>query len=307
MRNPRRGMSESPQRRSSPRGTSSEGPAKGGSLLRVTHIRAGSRSRYWQDVWDYRELLTTLAGRDISVRYKQTVLGIAWAIVQPLTAVLLMTFVFGRLVGLQPESGQSYAALVIAGMLPWQLFSNVLTTSGQSLVSNANLISKVYFPRIIVPFAALSVALVDFGIMSALFLPIVLWQGASISAAWVALPGYCVLACLAALGPSLLITALNVKYRDFRFLVPFILQMGMYLSPVAYSSSLVREKLGPIAAHVYAINPLVAIIDGFRWALGSGLPPSLSELTVSVSVILVFLWVGFTYFRKTERQFADVI
>lgn len=270
-------------------------------------IRAGSRSRYWKDVWDYRELLTTLAGRDLSVRYKQTVLGVAWALIQPLTAVILMTFVFGRLVGLKPEAGQSYAALVIAGMLPWQLFSNVLTTSGQSLVSNANLISKVYFPRVIVPLAALSVALVDFAVMAALFVPIVLWQGATFGVAWLVLPFYTVLACLSALGPALLITALNVKYRDFRFLVPFIIQMGMYVSPVAYSSALVRDKLGPAAAHLYALNPLVAVIDGFRWALGSGLPPSPTELAVSCTVIAAFLWIGLAYFRKTERLFADVI
>lgn len=270
-------------------------------------ISAGSKTRYWRDVWEYRELLVTLAGRDISVRYKQTVLGVAWAILQPLTAVILMTFVFGKLVGLKPETGTSYAAMVLAGMLPWQLFSNILSSCGQSMVSNANLISKVYFPRIIVPLAALSVALVDFVVMGLLFIPILLWQGISVGLPWLAIPGFLLLACAAALGPALLITALNVKYRDFRFVVPFLLQMGLYVSPVAYSSSLVREKFGPAAAHIYAINPLVGVIDGFRWALLGGIPPVLTELLVSCLVAAVFLVAGLSYFRKVERQFADII
>jgi len=270
-------------------------------------IRAGSRARYWRDVWDYRELLQTLAARDLSVRYKQTVLGAAWAVVQPLTAVVLMTFVFGRLVGLKPDSGTSYAAMVMAAMLPWQLFANVLSSSGQSLVSNANLISKVYFPRVIVPLAALSVALVDFVVMAVLFLPVMLWRGAAFGVEWLALVPLTLLACAAAFGPALLITALNVKYRDFRFLVPFILQMGLYVSPVAFSSSLVREKLGPAAAHLYALNPLVPVIDGFRWAFGAGPAPVPTELAVSLVSTTAFLVIGLAYFRKTERQFADII
>lgn len=270
-------------------------------------IRAGAGGRYWRDVWEYRELLATLAGRDLSVRYKQTALGAAWAVVQPLTAVVLMTFVFGRLVGLKPDAGVSYAAMVMAAMLPWQLFSNVLSTSGQSLVSNANLISKVYFPRVIVPLASLSVALVDFAIMAALFVPVMLWRGASFGAGWLALVPLTALACAAAFGPALLITALNVKYRDFRFLVPFILQMGLYVSPVAFSSGLVREKLGPAASHFYALNPLVPVIDGFRWAFGAGPAPVATEIAVSLVSVAAFFAVGLWYFRKTEREFADVI
>lgn len=249
----------------------------------------------------------TLAARDISVRYKQTVLGAVWAVLQPLTAVILMTFVFGKLAGLKPDAGTSYAAMVLAGMLPWQLFSNILSSCGQSMVSNANLISKVYFPRVIVPLAALSVALVDFAVMAVLFVPVLLWQGVWPGLPWLVLPAFLLLACAAALGPALLITALNVKYRDFRFVVPFLLQMGLYISPVAYSSSLVREKLGPAAAHVYALNPLVGVIDGFRWALCGGAPPLLSELAISCAVTVAFLAVGLSYFHKVERQFADVI
>ena len=270
-------------------------------------IRAGLKSRYWKDVWDFRELLTTLAARDISVRYKQTVLGAAWAVLQPLTAVILMTFVFGNLVGLKPDTGTTYAAMVLAGMLPWQLFSNILSSCGQSMVSNANLISKVYFPRVIVPLAALAVALVDFAVMAVLFVPILLWKGAVFGPQWLALPAFLLLACAGSLGPALLITALNVKYRDFRFLVPFLLQMGLYVSPVAYSSSLVREKLGPAAAHIYALNPLVGVIDGFRWALCGGAFPPAADLAISCVVTLIFLVVGLSYFRKVERQFADVI
>ena len=166
------------------------------------HICAGSKSRYWKDVWDYRELLLTLAARDISVRYKQTVLGVAWAVLQPLTAVVLMTFVFGNIVGLKPDSGTSYAAMILAGMLPWQLFSNILSSCGQSMVSNANLISKVYFPRVIVPLAALTVALVDFVVMAILFIPILWWKGASFGPQWLALPAFLFLACASALGTS---------------------------------------------------------------------------------------------------------
>lgn len=270
-------------------------------------IRAGAKSRYWKDVRDYRDLLATLAARDVSVRYKQTVLGAAWAVLQPLMAVVLMTFVFGKLAGLKAPSGTSYAAMVLAGMMPWQLFSNILSSCGQSMVGNANLISKVYFPRVIVPLAALSVALVDFVVMALVFVPVLLWQGGVFGVAWLALPFFMLLACAAAFGPALLVTALNVKYRDFRFVLPFLLQMGLYLSPVAYSSALVREKLGPFPSHLYALNPLVGIIDGFRWALCGGTPPVLSELAVSCAVTVVFLVLGFSYFRKVERQFADVI
>ncbi len=270
-------------------------------------IRAGSCPRYWRDIWDFKELLFTLAARDISVRYKQTVFGAAWAIVQPLTAVVLMTFVFGRLVGLQPTVGTSYAALVMSGMLPWQLFANVLTTSGQSLVSNANLVSKVYFPRIIIPLAAVWVAVVDFCVMAVLFVPILLWRGAGFGIEWVFLPAYTLLACLTALGPALLITALNVKYRDFRFLVPFLIQMGLYVSPVAYSSALVAERFGSAAAHLYALNPLVSVIDGFRWIFGTGPAPSATMLLISCLTASVFLFIGVVYFRRTEARFADVI
>lgn len=270
-------------------------------------IRAGWKSRYWKDVWDYRELLATLAARDISVRYKQTVLGVAWVILQPLTAVILMTFIFGRLAGLQPQSGATYAGMVLAGMLPWQLAANILSSCGQSLVSNANLISKVYFPRVLVPLAAMGVALVDFAVMAALFVPILLWQGAVIDRAWLALPLFLLLACVAAFGPALWITALNVKYRDFRFVVPFLIQTGLYVSPVAYSSGLVREKLGPVAAHIYALNPMVGVIDGFRWALYGGPAPVPSEMAVSIAVTVVLLAIGLFVFRRTERQFADII
>ena len=271
------------------------------------HIHSASKSRYWKDVWEYRELLITLAARDISVRYKQTLLGVAWAVLQPLTAVILMTFVFGNVVGLKPDKGTSYFSLVLAGMLPWQLFSNILSTCGQSMVSNANLISKVYFPRVIVPLAALAVALVDFAVMGVLFIPILLWQGATLGPQWLALPIFLLLACLSALGPALLITALNVKYRDFRFLVPFLLQMGLYISPVAYSSALVREKLGDTTEHLYALNPLVGIIEGFRWALSESPLPRITDLSISCVVTIIFLIIGLAYFRKVERQFADVI
>lgn len=270
-------------------------------------IRPGQRAQYWRDLVASRELLAILVWRDISVRYKQTLLGVAWAVLQPLTALIIMTFVFGRLAGLPPEGSATYGGMVLAGMLPWQLFATTLSSCGQSMVSNANLVAKIYFPRILAPLAGTATGLVDFLLAGLLLIPLGWWLGLSVGTGVLLLPFFILLACVTALGPGLLIAALNVKYRDFRFVVPFLIQMGMYASPVAYSASLVREKTGPVIALLYSCNPMVAVIDGFRWALTGAPPPPLSALAAGCVVAVVFLFVGWSYFRRVEREFADVI
>jgi lipopolysaccharide transport system permease protein len=263
---------------------------------------------YWKDLWRFRELFGILAWRDVAVRYKQTVVGASWALVQPILSMIIMTVIFGRLAGLPSEGNAPYSIMVFAAMLPWQFFVNALTNSSQSLVGNANLISKIYFPRLIVPASSVVVACIDFLIAFVVLIGMMVFFQFPPGWRFVTLPLFMVVAFLAALGPGLIITALNVKYRDFRVLVPFIVQFGMYVSPVAYSSALVREKFGDTVFMVYSLNPMVGVIDGFRWAIIGGdttlfLPGFLTSLVLA----LLLLWLGIWYFRKTERTFADVI
>lgn len=263
---------------------------------------------YWKDLWRFRELFGILAWRDVAVRYKQTVVGASWALVQPILSMIIMTVIFGRLAGLPSEGNAPYAIMVFAAMLPWQFFVNALTNSSQSLVGNANLISKIYFPRLIVPASSVVVACIDFLIAFVVLIGMMVFFQFLPGWRFVTLPLFMVVAFLAALGPGLIITALNVKYRDFRVLVPFIVQFGMYVSPVAYSSALVREKFGDTVFMVYSLNPMVGVIDGFRWAIIGGdttlfLPGFLTSLVLA----LLLLWLGIWYFRKTEKTFADVI
>ncbi len=268
-------------------------------------LEAGRADRnYWHDLWHYRELFATLAWRDISVRYKQTVIGIAWAIVRPLLTMMVFTIVFGNLAKLPSDGGVPYPLLVFVGMLPWFLFSSILSDASNSLVVNANLIAKVYFPRLIVPSAACVVALVDFAINLGILFVIMMWFGFVPNWQIVFLPAFVVLAVLASLGPALFITALNVKYRDFRFLIPFIVQFGLYVSPVGFSSAVVPEAW----RFLYSLNPVVGVIDGFRWCLLGGH----SQLYVpgflgSLCVVALMLWIGVRHFRRTERTFADLI
>ncbi len=266
-------------------------------------IEAGRTERhYWADLWRYRELLGFLAWRDLKVRYKQAVLGAGWALIQPIITTAIFTFVFGRLAGM-PSGGVPYPVLVLAGLLPWQLFSNSLNGTSNSVVGNSHLISKVYFPRLIIPLSSLAVAIVDFLIVLALFLVISLWFGTVPGWQWLVLPVFILLALLLALGAGLWLTSLTVKYRDFRYLVPFLLQVGLFVSPVGY-----RTDNFPNWRALMALNPLTGIIDGFRWCLLGGaqqLDPR--SLVVSVLAIAVLLGGGLWYFRKTERQFADVI
>ena len=259
---------------------------------------------YWKDLWRYRELFQVLAWRDVSVRYKQTVIGIAWAVLRPLLTMIVFTIVFGRIAKLPSIEGVPYSLLVFAGMLPWTFFSSALSDAANSLVSNSNLISKVYFPRLIVPTATIVVTLVDFLVSFLILIAMMAWYQFVPTWRIGLLPIFVVLAFLASLGPSLWITALNVKYRDFRYVIPFIVQFGLYISPVGFSSSVIPEQWRVL----YSLNPVVGIIDGFRWCiLGAHSEIYWPGQIASWSVILFFLWFGIRQFRKMEKSFADLI
>lgn len=263
-----------------------------------------SERHYWRDVWAYRELFTILTWRDVSVRYRQTIVGIAWALLRPLLTTVIFTVVFSRVAKLPSPGSAPYPIMVFAGMLPWFLFSSILTEASTSLVMNSDLIRKVYFPRIIVPSAAAVVALVDFTINLVLLAGMMLWFGVAPSWHILLLPVFILLAVMASLGPALLMTALNVKYRDVRFVIPFIVQFGVYVSPVGFSSMVVPEKWRLL----YSLNPVVGVIDGFRWCiLGQQSPIYLPGLISSLVLVGAFLWLGLRYFRRTEKTFADVI
>ena len=270
-------------------------------------IESGHTERhYWQDLWRYRELFYVLAWRDISVRYKQTVIGVLWAVLQPLIMTAVFTFIFSKLVKMSSE-GVPYPLWVFAAMLPWQFFSASLASASQSLITNANLISKVYFPRMIVPAGAIVTAMVDFLITFGLFLLMMAWYHVWPTWRFAAVPLLMLLAFMAALGPGLLITALNVKYRDFRYIIPFIIQIGIYISPVGWSSTVVQQNKPPLM-WLYSLNPMVGVIDGFRWALLGGKGGiSLPSFALSVAVTATLVVLGVWYFRKTERTFADII
>ena len=259
---------------------------------------------YWRDLWAYRELFAILAWRDVAVRYKQTVIGAAWAIVQPFLTMVILTIVFSWLAGLPSEGSAPYPIMVFAGMLPWFLFSSILGEASNSLVGNSNLIGKVYFPRIIIPTSSAVVALVDFAINLTMLAALMVWYGHPPSWRFVFLPLFVGLTVLASLGPALFITALNVKYRDVRYVIPFIIQFGLYVSPVGFSSSVVPDGW----RFWYSLNPMVGVIDGFRWCiLGGESTLYLPGFLLSLAVVGMFLWFGVAYFRRTERTFADLI
>src|SRR5215472_16063123 len=244
---------------------------------------------YWFDLWRYRELFRVLAWRDLAVRYKQTVIGATWAVIRPFVTMIVFTVIFGRIAKLPSEGTAPYALMVFAGVLPWTFFSNGLSEASNSLINNANLISKVYFPRLIVPTATVVVAFVDFLITFSILIVLMAWYRFLPDWRILLLPAFILLAFLASLGPSLWITALNVKYRDFRFVIPFIVQFGLYLSPVGFSSSVVPEEWRLF----YSLNPMVGVIDGFRWCiLGGQSELYVPGLAVSVAVTAFFLWFG---------------
>lgn len=267
-------------------------------------IEAGHTERqYWRDLWRYRELFYFLSWRDLLVRYKQTFVGVGWSLIRPLLTMLVLTVVFGKL-GKMPSSGLPYPLLVLCGMLPWQFFSNSMTESGNSLVSNSNLVSKVYFPRMVVTGSSVITSFVDF-LISALFLVALLfWYRYTPPVTVLILPLFVLLVFAASLGVGLWIAALMVKYRDFRFIVPFIVQFGLYISPVGFQSSVVPERFRLL----YALNPMVGVIDGFRWCLlGARSGIYVPALIIALIEVVVLVGSGIWYFRKTEQTFADVI
>ncbi len=267
-------------------------------------IEAGRTERhYWKDLWRYRELLYFLSWRDILVRYKQTVIGVAWSVIRPVLTMIVFTVIFGKLAKF-PSGNAPYAILVYAAMLPWQFFANALSESSNSLISNANMISKVYFPRLIVPCSAVVVSLVDFLISFAVLAVLMVWYQFIPEWRIVTVPLFLALALLASIGFSLWLSALNVKYRDFRYIVPFIVQFGLYVSPVGFSSNVVPGKWRLL----YSLNPMVGVIDGFRWAiLGGDAQIYWPGFLLSTGLTLLILYGGIRYFRKTERIFADII
>ena len=262
-----------------------------------------AEKNYWADLWRYRELFLILAWRDVSVRYKQTIIGVAWALIRPFLTMVIFTVIFGRIAAL-PSGGAPYALMVFAAMLPWSLFSTALGEASNSLIGSDRLISKVYFPRLIIPTATVVTAFVDFLISFVILLGLMVYYRFVPTWNILLLPLFIVMALLASLGPGLWITALNVKYRDFRYVIPFLVQFGLYVSPVGFSSSVIPGKWRLL----YSLNPLVGVIDGFRWSILGGTSsmywPSFGS---SIAVVAGFLWFGIHRFRKMEKSFADLI
>ncbi len=259
--------------------------------------------QYWRDLWHYRELFLFLAWRDILVRYKQTVIGVAWGVIRPLLTMLILTFVFGR-VAKMPSAGVPYPLLVFCGMLPWQFFSGAVSDSGSSLVHNASMVTKIYFPRIVMPASSVITSLVDFLISAALMALVMVWYRFVPGPGVLLVPLFVVLALAAAFGAGLWISALMVRYRDFRFIVPFVVQFGLYISPVGFISGVVPGQW----RLVYSLNPMVGVIDGFRWAvLGGEHAIYWPGFWLSSAVVALIIVTGLRYFRRTERTFADII
>jgi lipopolysaccharide transport system permease protein len=272
---------------------------------RLLVLEAGRADRqYWRDLWRYRELFFILAWRDVAVRYKQTVIGLAWAFVRPFMTMVVFTIVFGRIAKLPSEGTAPYAVMVFAGLLPWTLFASVLSDASTSIVSSSNLISKVYFPRLIVPLSTVLVALIDFVVSLVILAGLMLWYGVVPGWQILLLPVFVMLALLCSIGPALWAAAVLVKYRDFRFIIPFVTQIGLYISPVGFSGKIVPEQWSLL----YSLNPMVGIIDGFRWCiLGGDNPINGPGFALSVAITFILLWWGIRSFRRTERAFADLI
>jgi homopolymeric O-antigen transport system permease protein len=266
-------------------------------------IEPGRTERqYWKDIWRYRELFYFLAWRDILIRYKQTVVGVAWGVIRPLLTMIVLTVVFGRLAKM-PSDGVPYPILVFCGLLPWQFFSTALAESGNSLVTNASMISKVYFPRLVVPASSVITSLADLLISAGLMALMMAVYRYAPGPRVVLLPLFVVLAFAAAFGAGTWISALMVRYRDFRFILPFVVQFGLYISPVGFNSSVVPEQWRLL----YSLNPMVGVIDGFRWAILGENNLYWPGFLLSVAVVFIVIASGLHYFRKTEKTFADVI
>ena len=264
-----------------------------------------TEKNYWADLYRYRELFYILSWRDLKVRYKQTVVGVLWAFLRPLLTMVVFTIVFGKLAKMQPEGDVPYAIMVFAAMLPWQFFSNALTEASNSLIGNANLLSKVYFPRLIVPASSVITSFVDFLISFVLLLVLMAYYQYMPTWKILFLPIYIALSFLTAFGLGLYLTALNVKYRDFRYIIPFIVQFGLYISPVGFSSNVIPDKWKTL----YYLNPMVSIIDGFRWCIikDSTTDPLSIYALFSVLMSVIILFIAIRQFRKMEKTFADLI
>ena len=262
-----------------------------------------TEKNYWTDLWRFRELFYILSWRDIKVRYKQTVVGAAWSVVRPLMTMVVFTLVFSRIAKLPTEGAAPYAILVYAAMLPWQFFANALSEASNSLIGNANLITKVYFPRLIIPASSVITSFVDFAISFGLMLVLMAFYQYMPSWQIIFLPLFIILSFFTAFGIGLYLTALNVKYRDFRYIIPFIVQFGLYISPVGFSSGVVPEQY----RFWYNLNPMVGVIDGFRWCILGETSLNTTSVLTSVIISALFTWLGVWYFRKMERSFADVI
>jgi len=267
-------------------------------------IEAGKAEKhYFKDLWRYRELFYFLSWRDILVRYKQTVIGIAWSVIRPIITMVVFTIVFGRIANL-PSADAPYPILVFTALLPWLFFSSALSDSSNSLIGNANMISKIYFPRMILPASTVIVALIDFFISFILLGIIMLWYGFVPSWKIVFVPLFLILAMIVSLGAGFFLSALNVKYRDFKYIVPFIIQFGLYVSPVGFSSDIIPQKW----RFIYSINPMVGVIDGFRWSIiGKGVEFYIPGFLISIFLAILLFIIGIIYFRKTEKTFADRI
>lgn len=267
-------------------------------------IEPGRKNNGLAELWRFRGLFYFLAWRDIKVRYKQTVVGIAWSVLRPFLAMVIFTIIFGRLAKFPSEGGTPYPVLVFSAMLPWQLFANALADTSNSLVSNSSMISKVFFPRLIIPISTVLVGLVDFLISFGLLILIMAWYRFLPDWQILLLPFFLLQALVTALGAGIWFAALNVKYRDFRYIVPFIIQFGLYISPVGFSSSVIPEKW----RMVYSLNPMVGVIDGFRWAiLGTETGLYLPGFLISAAFTGAIFLLGLVYFRRVEKSFADVI
>ncbi len=263
-----------------------------------------AEKNYIRDLWRYRELFYILAWRDIKVRYKQTVIGIAWSIIRPLLTMLVFTIVFGKLAKLPTDGNTPYAILVFAGLLPWQFFSNALTECSNSLIGNTNLISKVYFPRLIIPASSIITSFIDFIISCVIMIGLMFYYKFIPSWHILFMPGFIFFIFIASFGIGLWLTSMNVKFRDFRYIIPFIVQLGLYISPVGFSSNVIPENWKLL----YSLNPMVAIIDGFRWCIiGGESKMYIKGFLLSLVVVLFFMWSALIQFRKMEKSFADYI
>ena len=267
-----------------------------------------AEKNYWTDLLRFKELFYILTWRDLKVRYKQTVLGVAWSVIRPLLTMIIFTVVFEKAAGLKADDPSvPYALFVMAGILPWQFFSNALGEASNSLIGNANLISKVYFPRLIIPASAVITSMVDFLITFVLLLVMFVFFQYTPSVRILFLPFFVLLAFFCAFGIGLYITALNVKYRDFRYIIPFVIQFGLYITPVGFSTQVLLSKLPPFFQSVYMLNPMVGVIDGFRWCFFENTPLSINTLLYSIGMTTLFMYIGVRTFRKMERHFADLI